>query len=69
MAAINTNFLTKFELLKSESHFLVSIAMDTIMKVTYFMFLGMLSPNQADTQLYLLRFSQKRQVQDGRRKN
>ena len=43
--------------------------MDTIMKMTYFMFLGMLSPNQADTQLYLLRFSQKTQVQDGRRKN
>ena len=37
--------------------------LDTSMKVTYFMFWGMLSPNQADTQLYLLWFSQKTQNQ------
>ena len=43
--------------------------MDTIVQMTHFTCLGMLSPNQLDTQLFLLRFSQKSQVQDGRRKN
>ena len=42
--------------------------LDKSMKMTYFMFLGMLSPNPVDTQLYLQRFTWKTEIQDGRRK-
>ena len=62
MAAVKTYFLTKLELLRVIIPlFLVSIAVDTIMKMTYFMLLDMLSSNQADTQLYLLLFSKETQ--------
>ena len=62
MAAVKTYFLTKLELLRVIIPlFLVSIAEDTIMKMTYFMLLNMLSSNQADTQLYLLLFSKEMQ--------
>ena len=62
MAAVKTYFLTKLELLRVIIPlFLVSIAVDTIMKMTYFMLLNMLSSNQADTQLYLLLLSMETQ--------